>query len=153
MTVEHLLDVGVAVDVVRAALRQLTSGGRGGILAGGKAVDDDVAVGDHSVQAVVVAADRQRADTQVAHVLSCCGEGFVLTHTGRTGVHDVAGGGHDVLLLSGGIPLSENVSRFAQHSVGSLDPRSAVVGPEPCSVRSRPRAGEVIHQPRQRRST
>lgn len=64
--VEHLLDVGVDVDVVDVALGQL-AGGRGGrIQACGKAVDDDVSVGEHSVQAVVVAANRQRADAQVA---------------------------------------------------------------------------------------
>jgi hypothetical protein len=107
---EHLLDIGIAVDVVGVALSQLTGGDGGGILAGGKAFDDDVSVGDHAMQAIVVAADRQRTDAQVAHVLSGRGEGFVLTDTGRTGVHDVAGGGHDLLLESsrgGEIPLAE----------------------------------------------
>ena len=67
------------------------------IQACGKAVDDDVSVGEHSVQAVVVAANRQRADAQVAHVLSRCVECFVLAYTGGAGVHDVARCGHDVL--------------------------------------------------------
>ena len=43
--VEHFLDIGIAVDVASAALRQLSGGGRGGILAGGKTFDNDVAIG------------------------------------------------------------------------------------------------------------
>jgi hypothetical protein len=51
----------------------------------------------------------------------------VLTHAGRTGVRDAASGGHD----DSSYPMEYRCPkrRFAQHSIGSLDPRSAVVGP------------------------
>jgi len=43
------LDVGITVNVVDAALGQLTSRGGIRIQSGGKAFDDDVAIGDHAV--------------------------------------------------------------------------------------------------------
>jgi hypothetical protein len=50
-------------------LGQLTGGGAVRVASGGDALDDDVAVGDHPVQAVVVSPDRQGTHTQVAHML------------------------------------------------------------------------------------
>ena len=67
---QGLLDVVVGADgddLVAGVVLHLDLGG---VHALGHAVQDDVAVGDHARQAVVVAADGQRTDAQVT---SSCG--------------------------------------------------------------------------------
>src|SRR3712207_6904860 len=46
------------------------------VLAVGDAVHDDVAVGDHALEPVVVTADGQRADVEVAHLAGRIDEGL-----------------------------------------------------------------------------
>ena len=71
--VEHLLDACVQVYVVDAVSGQLP--GRGGVRveARRQPFDHNVAVGEHSVQPVVVPADWQRTDVVLAHVLGSSG--------------------------------------------------------------------------------
>ena len=60
----------------------------------GDALHHDVAVGEHALQPVVVAADRQGADVEVAHHARGFGERLVLLHALRVGRHQVACDGH-----------------------------------------------------------
>src|SRR5262245_3572910 len=57
---ERFLERSVRGDPVHRALRELAAGGRGRVAALSERLHDDVAVGDHAPQAVVVATDRQR---------------------------------------------------------------------------------------------
>ncbi|MGZ6780000.1 MAG: hypothetical protein ACXVGO_13495 [Mycobacterium sp.] len=50
------------------------------------------------MQAIIVAADRQGTDAQIARVLRRGDKRLVLADTCRSGMHDVFGRGHSVLL-------------------------------------------------------
>src|SRR6266496_3968105 len=76
--VQHLADVGGGLDPEQRALSQLTGSKQAGVAAFGDAPHHDVAVGQDAVQPVVGAADRQRADAQIAHLLRGGRDGVVL---------------------------------------------------------------------------
>src|SRR5215207_6710783 len=73
---EDLLDRVVGADGDRLALGQVTGAGRGRVAALGEAPYDDVAVGEHALEPVVLTADGQRPDVQVAHLAGGIGEGL-----------------------------------------------------------------------------
>jgi hypothetical protein len=70
--VQHLLDTCGRANVVDRFLRQFSSRHSERITLGGNAFDDDIPVGEHPVQPVVVTADRQCPYAQLAHALRCC---------------------------------------------------------------------------------
>src|SRR5690606_17973459 len=59
---------------------------------------DDVTVGEHPLEAFVLAADRHRPDVQVAKPACRVCECLVLAHALGSAGHDFTGGGHDELL-------------------------------------------------------
>src|SRR5215218_4220088 len=91
---QDLLDRVVGPDGDRLALGQVAGAGRGRVTALGEAPDHDVAVGHHALEPVVLAADGQRPDVQVAHLAGGIGEGLVLADALDAAGHDVACSGH-----------------------------------------------------------
>jgi hypothetical protein len=89
--VQHLTDVGVGVDPEQRALYQVTRAYLGRVAALGDALHRDVPVGDNAVQPIVGAADRQRADAEIAHPLSGGRDAVVLADALGSRVHDVSG--------------------------------------------------------------
>jgi len=57
------------------------------------AFHDDVAVGDDSVQAIVITADRQRTDFEIAHQPCRDQQALALTNADVAGMHHVHGRG------------------------------------------------------------
>ena len=72
------------------ALTQLARLGGGGVLAFGNDLHDDVAVGDHALESVVIAADRQRTDALLGQALRGFENAVVLRHTAAVRGHDLA---------------------------------------------------------------
>src|SRR5262249_11794348 len=70
-------------------LGQVTGTDLGRVAALGKALHHDVAVGEDAVQPVVGTADRQRADTQIAHLLRRGRDAVTFADAFRPPVHDV----------------------------------------------------------------
>jgi hypothetical protein len=76
---------------------------RGRVLALGEHLHDDVAVGQHALEPVVLAADRHRADVELSQLLRRVEHGVVLADARGVRGHDVASGlrGHVAFLSSG----------------------------------------------------
>jgi hypothetical protein len=92
----RLVDRVIGADRDRLAFGELGYGRGGGVRPLGKALDHAVAVGDHARQPVVLTADRQSADIQVAHLARRISQGLVSTHALRAVGHDDASSRHDV---------------------------------------------------------
>ena len=113
---EHVFNARVGIHVVGAALGQLASGHGGRI---GPAAKHLMTMS----RSVIIPCRRSsspqigRAPTpRLAHVLGRGGEGFVLADTGGPRVHDVTGGGHDVL------PKVATAGRFDSRALPNVGP-------------------------------
>jgi putative ABC transport system permease protein len=91
---KDLADVRARVHGDRLALGQLPGGDGGGIKPAGYAFGHDVAVSDDALQSVVVAADRQGSDVQVAHPPRRVLQALMLADAFGSGMHDVTCSGH-----------------------------------------------------------
>src|SRR5215211_4598057 len=99
---ECLLDRVVRADGDRLTFSKLRHLGRGRVLAVRNALHDDVSVGEHALEPVVIAADGHRAHVEISKLASGVGERVVDGYALRVGRHDVACSGHVFLLLDGG---------------------------------------------------
>src|SRR2546429_1588304 len=88
--VQHLADAGRGLDPDQRFLGQVTGPDLGWVAAFGDAPQHDVAVGEDAVQPVVGTADRQRADTEIAHLLRGGRHGVARADAFRSRVHDVS---------------------------------------------------------------
>src|SRR5829696_801229 len=92
---ERLVERRVGGDPVHRALGELATRGAGRIAALGERLHDDVAVGEHALEAIVIAADRQHTDIELRHPLRRVEQRLVLADALTTFVHgltDRAGG-------------------------------------------------------------
>jgi cation transport regulator ChaB len=90
--------------------------------AGGEALDDNVAVGEHALQPAVFTADRQRPDIEVAQQPCGVHKGVVLTHALRVGGHHVTSerhGSHRPVLVVVVICCTSERGRFEQYRVAA----------------------------------
>ena len=101
---QGLRDRVVGADSHGLALGQVFHLGRRGVAVVGNAVDDDVAVGDHACEPVVVTTDGEGAHPEVAHLARRVDE-----RVGGPGAFDSAR--HDVACSRHGFVLSECASR------------------------------------------
>jgi hypothetical protein len=88
--VQHLAGARGGFDPEHGALGQVTGPDLGRVAAFGDALHHDVAVGEDAAQPVVGTADRQRADTEIAHLLRSGRDTVALADAFRSRVHDVA---------------------------------------------------------------
>src|SRR5215469_12879397 len=77
-------------------MRQLARGDIRRVNAAGDALGDDVTVGDDSTQAVVVPADRERSDIEVAHLLGGMLQCLPFADARHAEVHDVSRRRHHI---------------------------------------------------------
>ncbi len=91
---QRLAGVVVGPDGHRLLPAELRHQHLRGVLAVGHAAHDDVAVGDDAVQALVLAADGQGADPEVAHACGHRGHGLVGPRAVGVGGHQLACSGH-----------------------------------------------------------
>src|SRR5215208_735717 len=88
---QRLVDTVVGPDRDWLPLAEFARPRVGWVLAGGEHLYDDVAVGEHSLEPVVLAADRHRADVQLGEPLGGIENGVVLADALGVLGHDVAG--------------------------------------------------------------
>src|SRR5215203_5980266 len=99
---QRLLDRVVCADGNWLAFSQLRHLGRGRVLAVRNALYDDVSVGEHALEPVVIAADGHRTNVEISKFACGVGERVVDGYALRVGRHDLACSGHVFLLLDGG---------------------------------------------------
>jgi hypothetical protein len=87
---QHLTDVGGGVDPEQRVLGKVTRPDLGRVAAFGDALYRDVPVGEDAVQPIVPAADRKRADSEIAHPLRGGRDVIVLADALGSRVHDVS---------------------------------------------------------------
>ena len=88
---EGLADRVVGPDRDRLALAELAGIGRLRVLALGQHADHDVAIGEHPLQAIVLPADRQRADAELLHLARRFRDRLVLADALGSAAHHVPG--------------------------------------------------------------
>ena len=91
ITLSASSDRVVGADRDRLALTELAGRDAGRVLALGDHLDDDVAVGEHPLEAVVLAADRHRADLQLGELLGRIADRLLLAHALARAGHHIAG--------------------------------------------------------------
>jgi hypothetical protein len=124
---QGLAQVVVGADRDRLAFGELAGGDRLRVAALCDALHHDVAVGEHALEPVVVAADRQRADVEVAHHPRRLGQGLPLLHAGGLRSHEVACYRHSDLLSHGvrhGRHIAPATARGLTDAAGEVDPRA-----------------------------
>jgi hypothetical protein len=91
---QRLLDRVVCADRDRLAFSQLRHLGRGRVFSVRDALHDDVSVGEHALEPVVIAADGHRTHIEISQLAGGVGERVVDRYALRVGRHDLACSGH-----------------------------------------------------------
>src|SRR6266498_2899832 len=87
---QYLAYTGGGLGPEQRFLGQVTGPDLGRVAALGDAPQHDVAVSEDAVQPVVGAADRQRANTEIAHLLRGSRDAVAFADAFGSGVHDVS---------------------------------------------------------------
>ena len=139
---QRLLDRVVGADRHRLALAELAGLDLIRVPALGEHVDDDVAVGQHALQAIVLAADRHGADAQLLEFLRRIGDRLVLSDALRVRGHHVSCLLAHLVLLVDVVPIRLPVSGRGERSEGGFAPSGRANLHDPAGVAQLVRAAE-----------